>query len=225
MGVGGRSEVFATAGRSLARGKAGDDFEWGEYITGLKQKYKALPKNDQALAHLPHNYILVPLQMEKDTSILYDSQKIKTMHSLIRYCMKVARAAGKSLVIKKHPRDPHINIDQFSCDYVHIETDIPVNDLIANAEAIIGVNSTCLIEGLIHYKPIYCFGTNVATGGGPGVYFTGGFPASDVLTPGEMKKICHFRPDKRNINRLLFDLSKTQFSRGNPPDWVAKLFE
>lgn len=104
-------------------------------------------------------YVVVPLQMEVDTSIVYGSPIFRTMQSLIDWC--ASTCGDTRLVFKTHPRCPEHQALSFGKHQV-INDEATLNDLISHAEAVVGINSTSLMEALVYQKPIVQLGLNVA---------------------------------------------------------------
>lgn len=105
---------------------------------------------------LPDRYIFVPLQLDYDTAITMFSPYFKTMESFVGY---VQWHLGKyNIVVKPHPKEKN-KLDLGPGITVISETSS--NELSARSLAVIGINSTCLIEALVHHKPVVNFGHNV----------------------------------------------------------------
>lgn len=160
-------------------------------------------------------YIFVPCQVESDTSILYDSPVFKTNHSLVGFVHKHFSKTHK-IVVKQHPLDPKNMASEWP-DIVWAPKDIPVNDLSAHAAAVIGMNSTTLIEALVHMKPVMCLGLNVACN--KGVFFEW------CKSPFDPAKLLDWRHNKHNTEQVLTFLRRHQFSRTAPDDWVVSRIE
>ena len=132
LGIGGSTEIYA--GKATNEIAACDGFKWGERITKLKDLYEPKPRTDSCFSHLPKKYILVPMQLEHDTSIVYDSDRFKTMASVVRYAHRMVKNDPEvKLVVKKHPRDKKLDLSEFNINGIHIEQDLSVNDLIGLA--------------------------------------------------------------------------------------------
>jgi hypothetical protein len=201
-GPGGRSRLSKTmwAGRP-----------WEELcptLDSIKCNYPESTKHES----LPEEYLLVPLQIEDDTSILYDSHFFKTMDSLIGFVYW--HFSDYPIIVKPHPlsktkhRLPTGNI-RWAPDKV------PFHELAQHARAIIGINSTCLIESLIFKKPIGVLGESVATG--KGVFYDG---AKMFVEP---RGLLSFTPDEFEVANCLHQLHCAQFHREKPPEALLNL--
>jgi len=203
---------------SLISGKATPKEK--EVFSNIKKLYfpKAKPKK------LPEKYIVVPLQLEMDTSITLNSPFFKTMDSLIGYALKMS---PYPIVIKPHPKKmiDKKNFEKFKAiapadlkDITVIENnEIDMNTLAAHSSGLIGINSTSMIEAVVHFKPMIQLGDNV--------FFMHHFPMW------EHKKSVHevFETDKSYyedayIKKLAF-LFVNQVSTLNPQPWAIEKIE
>jgi hypothetical protein len=156
---------------------------------------------------VPKDFILVPLQLEKDTSILHDSQRIKTMFSLVGFVKK--NFGDYPIIVRTHP----ICKTAFGFDGVTTISDgISTRALSAHARAIVGINSTSLIEALIYSKPVLALGENVASN--KGVFYEG--PDAFYMP----RKLLEFKVDKDKVDRVLTHLLSSQFSSINTPEHI-----
>lgn len=135
-----------------------------EILRSLRERYspKPLPPS------IPDRFILVPLQLEHDISIHKDSPYFKLMRALVGFVLKNTR--GIPIIVRQHPLG--LSRIQFN-DWNRIPDDsrvqviysdesaVSTNDLAAKATMIIGLNSTSLMEALVHYKPILQFANNM----------------------------------------------------------------
>lgn len=195
-------DPVATGGRSAiakARLKPGSDERVAETVKKLKDyyKYRPLPVG------FPKDYVLVPLQLNGDTSVMLDSPYIKTMSTLMGFIRK--HFPDIPILLKRHPLD-RSNHD--NCGAIEARPDVRFNDLVQNARAIIGINSTTLIEALIHGKPIATLGYNVASN--KGVYLE---PDEAFQNP---RKILEWKPDERTVHQTLDMLYHEQFPKTHP---------
>jgi capsule polysaccharide modification protein KpsS len=169
-----------------------------EAVTLLKSLYQVTPKPD----YLPNDFILVPLQLEADTSILHDSAYIKTMYSLVGFVSK--HFFDFPVVVCKHPKDS----SEYNFKNVIYTTNISTLSLIPHARAVIGINSTLLIESLIYSKPVLALGKNVASG--KGVFYEG---EGAFLNP---RKLLEIQPSQEAIDQVLTLLLSKQFKAATP---------
>lgn len=172
-------------------------------ISRLKEIFK--PGNSPGIG----DYILVPLQLEHDTSITLDSPHFKTMVSLVDFVTRRFIDYRNRIIVKTHPYGPPFNYPG-----VTVVSDVKMNTLAYYAKAIIGINSTSLIEALVHEKPIISFGRSILSG------TSGIFIDADegFLHP---RNVLAFKPDPYCVKHTLFNLSEVQFHKDSPPDWVV----
>lgn len=113
--------------------------------------------------------IIVPLQLETDTSILYASPYFKDMESMVGFIDKCAKKYGPHLniIVKKHPKWAKANFEgTFSkerypnCTIIS-ESKHTMNDYAAHCDGVIGINSTSLMEAMLHRTPVLQMGGNV----------------------------------------------------------------
>jgi capsular polysaccharide export protein len=114
------------------------------------------------------DFILLPLQVRSDSQIICHSP-LKDMEDFVDICLtsieRYNRKCKKhlSVVIKEHPKDPqmdllrrtrkkHKNVKNY---YL---TKANTRKLIEKCTAIITINSTIGIEGLLYYKPVITLG-------------------------------------------------------------------
>lgn len=185
-GLGGRSSL---AQRDLSEVIPG--VYYGKVITPMRSEYKH------------KNYILIPQQLEHDTSITLDSKYVKHFNSLIRF---VAKTFPNELIITRpHPLQSSVeitNLDNVITEFTH-----STYELAAHAKAIIGVNSTVMIESLHHGKPMVFFGDGVLDGSG--IYSK--YKLGDCL-----KRLIDYTPNRDKIRRCLSNLRAIQTNIHNP---------
>lgn len=199
-GTGARSSLL-TSWRHLI----GREERISSTILKLKQAYRP----GKVSLSLPRNYILVPLQLERDTSIVYDSPYFKSMPSLVGFVQR--HFPDYPIVVKLHPMDDM----QFDLHNVSVVAgNVPMNDLVPGAEVVIGVNSTSLIEALVHGKRVGALGLNVASN--KGVFYEGD---RMWLNP---RGILQWKPDQDARWEVLDALLHAQYPRANPPRWVLE---
>jgi len=95
-------------------------------------------------------FILVPLQLAKDTNIRHNSN-FSDMQEFIRHCEN--KFQGQKIIFKKHPRDAetYSSTHEIICDGDFL-------DLAQRAELIYGINSTCLLESSLLGAPTQAIG-------------------------------------------------------------------
>ena len=149
------------------------------------------------------NSVFLPLQLEGDTSILYGSDSFKKMQSLVSFVSR--ELPNHTIYIKQHPKfkipiQLYKNTKMVDCD---------TYSLIDNVKAVVGINSTVLIEARVFKKPTFQFGRNI-------IQTT---PDNDLQ---EFMK--NPRPRKGDQKRLNI-LFKKQFNKHIIPNWVVDYVE
>lgn len=206
-GVNSRSSIFKNP--YLPRRSPEFISEVKSTVAELKKLFVPNPLADE----MPKDYILVPLQLEQDTSIVQDSPYFKSMRSFVQYILW--HFCDHPIVIKPHPKDH----TEWKFDNVLVaDKKISMNDLVPGAKLVVGINSTSLIEALVHYKPVAALGRNVASN--KGVYVA---ECHDMFL-GNPRACLEKTPDPARIDEVLHYLCNIQFPRKKPPTSVLKLF-
>jgi len=104
-------------------------------------------------------YVFVPLQDETDTNIL-EASPYGRMNDFVRDLS--AQLPDERLIVRRHPRFMDVELDTYS--NVEYRNDGNLYDWLTNATAIVGINSTVLLESLVFDKPIFTVGESLATG-------------------------------------------------------------
>jgi len=203
-----------------------------QMLADLQKQYRAKLTN-----HYPEFDILIPLQLEYDTSILYASDYFKSMKSLIGFVKKTAGNA--SIVVKTHPKNDNDHpryknmfsstnislIDKCKEMGVEVVSNVSIYELINKAKLIVGINSTSLMEALIFHKPVLQFGNNVAHSLGSGCclsehYYLGiDNTCEHALEDVKANKAVNFSVDR--IDLTLLHLMANQIDFRNPPQWAV----
>ncbi|MBA4416366.1 MAG: hypothetical protein C0392_00420 [Syntrophus sp. (in: bacteria)] len=121
-----------------------------------------------AFLAVKNDFILLPLQVRSDSQIVCHSS-IKNMEDFINICLSSIEKYNKQfnknffVVIKEHPKDPHMDILwQARKRHKNVKnyyiTKANTRKLIEKCTAIITINSTIGIEGLLYYKPVITLG-------------------------------------------------------------------
>ncbi|WEJ62129.1 capsular polysaccharide export protein, LipB/KpsS family [Thiomicrorhabdus lithotrophica] len=123
---------------------------------------QALPIQSTRPASLPKHFILVPFQVVEDSNIYLHSQWIRNMRQLFALCQTLSKQLKGDVVFvfKEHPScDEQYNDlrNQQAANLKFID-DFSTSDLVQYADAIITVNSTVGIEGLIARKKVFVLG-------------------------------------------------------------------
>jgi len=179
-------------------------------VESLKNHEKYAPRGvDISKKFMKEGFVLVPLQIWNDTSILYDSPYFKEMASFIGWVRRQLPTAN--ILVKPHPKDTL----EYKVPHVHYaKKGVDVSALVPHAKAIVALNSTSVIEALIHNKPIAVLADNVACN--KGVYHE--LPASYLQLEPHLYK----EPDRVSAAKTLFFLHSNQFPSNNPPDWLIR---
>lgn len=221
VGMGARSGIVATA-RRMERRKV-DAFESGEVSGFLKSIYRDAGSFTPPCAG---KYIVIPAQLENDTSILYDSPLFKRMSSLVAFVRKSLKDSPYNIYIKAHPRDKEHGFS-YAQD-LQIIREGNLNDMVAHKDCagIVGINSTGLIEALVHSKPVVALGFNVASGSGAyQLEINSGESHEKAIARiyKELPGIFKEGVNHKKRTSVLYALSKLQFPRTSVPEWVEDL--
>ena len=125
------------------------------------KKWKAQYRQSYGVAKTSDNgYYFVPLQLETDTNITLFSP-FKSMAALLNWVIDNTDSERK-IIVRPHPLS--------GCDYkelkklnerVDVDAITPLQRLIAESHAVIGINSTVLLESLIFEKPTIALGQGI----------------------------------------------------------------
>lgn len=129
-------------------------------MTDSEESLSGLRTFDQdELKKVQKDFILVPLQLDHDTAITIDSPTFKTMSSLVAYV--ATKFPNKKIIVSKHPLDSNVyNFAKFP-NVQQNNTGLTTLELAKQAEMIIGINSTVMIQSLVYCKPIFFLGKSV----------------------------------------------------------------
>lgn len=154
-------------------------------------------------------YVLLPLQLDHDTSITLDSPYFKTMSSLMFFVGKIF--PNERIIVTPHPR----NADVAIAPGMEVHPGLKTVNLAKTAKAVIGINSTSMIESLIHYKTIGMLGNSIL--GPSGVTY-----GSVHTLQFTHNLLGGWKPDRNKIDNVLFNLLNKQFNRFLVPDLIIK---
>ena len=127
-----------------------------EEFTGCK-----LQEPDKSEFVKKEGSIVILTQLENDTNLLIGSKRFKNMLQFLKYILSQI-PNEKNIIIKTHPLDKQA--DRFNIlesKNVSIIKDMPLSDLYPKAKAVIGINSTGLLEALNYNCNVYFFGEGV----------------------------------------------------------------
>lgn len=130
----------------------------------LSATAKETTENDEVIrpSHLPKQFVLVPFQVVEDSNIYLHSHWIRHMRQLFDLCKSMSEKLDRKItfVFKEHPA-----CDEQYDDLRHQQTpnlrfidDFSTSELVGFADAIITVNSTVGIEGLMARKKVFVLG-------------------------------------------------------------------
>ncbi|MCX2779823.1 capsular polysaccharide export protein, LipB/KpsS family [Microbulbifer thermotolerans] len=149
-GVNAASSIAEYTPRKLSRKETQDVEKW-------KQNYRK--------QHGDHNicnkgYYFIPLQIESDTNITLFSP-FQTMRSFLEWVLKNSDSRIP-LIVRPHPldRNGQEHLSKLSAR-IKIDTSTPLQKLIAESKAVIGINSTVLLESLVYEKPTIALGRGI----------------------------------------------------------------
>ena len=103
------------------------------------------------------DYLFFPCQIPHDETIKFHSDV--SVADALRATIKVAKELGKELIIKGHPVNPGSmsELKEIGKEYKWADN-VNINNLIANADAVVMVNSGVGMEAILHGKRVACFG-------------------------------------------------------------------
>jgi glycosyltransferase involved in cell wall biosynthesis len=107
-----------------------------------------------------NNDVLILLQLENDTNILYNSPKFKSNIAFIE-AIANSKKVGK-IYIRPHPKDK--NTEKYTnliSEKIILDTISSLDSLLKKVSSVAGFNSTALIEALYHDVNIYLFGYGI----------------------------------------------------------------
>ncbi len=116
--------------------------------------------------HLPDAYIFVPFQVVEDSNIYLFSPWIRNMRQLFFMCQTIGEAVkkeqGKTLcfIFKEHPAcdEQYPDLKAQQTEQLRFENETDTSVLIEHASAIVTINSTVGLEGLMARKKVFVLG-------------------------------------------------------------------
>ncbi|TQV61675.1 MAG: hypothetical protein FNT29_10915 [Halothiobacillaceae bacterium] len=114
---------------------------------------------------LPTKYVLVPFQVDTDTQVVIHSPWISNMRQFFYEMIHVSRLwhdRELHIVFREHPSSGRSYIDLHNTAQamprVHFINDRPLQEMIEHATAVVTINSTVGIEGLMLGRPVITLG-------------------------------------------------------------------
>lgn len=112
--------------------------------------------------NLPNNFILVPFQVVEDSNIYLHSQWIRHMRQLFAVCKSVSEQLDNKITFafKEHPAcdEQYDDLRAQQTPQLQFIDGFTTSELIEYSDAIITVNSTVGIEGLLARKKVFVLG-------------------------------------------------------------------
>lgn len=111
---------------------------------------------------LPEHYIFVPFQVVEDSNIYLHSPWIRSMRQLFAICQRMSEQLGDNtvFVFKPHPAcdEDYSDLRALQTAQLRFVEDIPTPQLVQHADAVVTVNSTVGLEGLMAGKKVLVLG-------------------------------------------------------------------
>lgn len=130
----------------------------------LSATAKETAQNNEAIkpSNLPKKFILVPFQVVEDSNIYLHSQWIRHMRQLFDLCKSMSEKLDREItfVFKEHPAcdEQYDDLRTQQTPQLQFVDDFTTPELIGYADAIITVNSTVGLEGIMARKKVFVLG-------------------------------------------------------------------
>ena len=146
-GVNAASTIAEATPLSLSKQQVSDIKKWKIQYRSRNGSHKICDKG----------YYFVPLQLESDTNITLFSP-FKNMSSFLQWVVENTDCQTP-IITRPHPlsRIDHDDLNNLN-DRIYVDKNTPLHKLIAESRAVIGINSTVLLESLIYEKPTIALG-------------------------------------------------------------------
>jgi len=119
-----------------------------------------LPTNVKKTIVLP-KVALVTMQLENDTNLIVNSPNFKGNENFLRHVLSQIPQDWE-VIIRPLPLDGNVGyIDKFLNERVSLDSDRPIEDALREAGAVIGLNSTVLLQALDYPINIYALGRSL----------------------------------------------------------------
>lgn len=138
---------------------------WGtngqSYLASLSAEAfckKSINDNNKKDTKLTGDHVLIITQLENDTNLIVNSPLFKKNYNFIEHVLEQIPKREK-VIIKTHPLDKNWEaLKVFESERVQVIKEGNLDILIQNAKAVIGINSTVLIQALEYDVNIYSYG-------------------------------------------------------------------
>ena len=165
--------------------------EVAEIRKRLTEKYAPMyPDSTCHTRDLGTGFIFVPLQLPTNTNIVRHSN-FKSMREFIPFCKRMF--PHSKVVFKKHPEDDRT----YGSDVLSSGN---INDLLWRCKAVVGINSTVLVEALIHNRPVASVGKGLLTGLGVHLECHENYARLPHLIHS------NWQPDKAVVDEVIYEL-------------------
>jgi hypothetical protein len=108
--------------------------------------------------------VLLPLQIETDSNIIYNSPLYKAMANLIKDVVAAISGQDVLLIVKPHPEDKirRETIEALcTSEQVRVCWDLTLPSILSVTDLVIVINSTVGLESLIQNKPVVALGRSI----------------------------------------------------------------
>jgi glycosyltransferase involved in cell wall biosynthesis len=138
---------------------------WGtngkSYLASLSAEAfcrKSIDDEEEPKKKVKGEHVLVVTQLENDTNLIVNSPLFKKNRSFVKHVINQVPDTEK-IIIKTHPLDKNWEeLLEFENERVKVIKEGNLEELLSNAKAVIGINSTVLIQALQYDVNIYSYG-------------------------------------------------------------------
>ncbi|MGD9709991.1 MAG: hypothetical protein AB7U65_09255 [Halothiobacillaceae bacterium] len=131
----------------------------------VARKPRAGKRLSSTTTALPAKYLLVPFQVDTDTQVVIHSPWIRDMRQFFQEMIQASRLwhdRELHIVFREHPSSSHGYADLHktaqAMPRIHFINDRPLQEMIEHATAVVTINSTVGIEGLMLGRPVITLG-------------------------------------------------------------------
>ena len=120
-------------------------------------KYKKIKENIFDFKSIK-KYIFFPLQVNKDTQIIFNS-KYKSMEQIIKLLNKNFKNSEYEIIVKEHPYEKEkTNYSKFKYDKIKILRKLDLDKLIEKSNWVLTINSSVGLQAIKKYKKVLILG-------------------------------------------------------------------